>query len=724
MYEEEDLQATQETESTQEETQPLTQPSSQDANDHLWGYLKPCLSQVLLRVELEKTAHEYSVGRSIQNNVVFPGFKISNYHAVIRWNGQQNATSVVTIEDMSSNGTFINGEKIGKGHQRILKDGNEVAFGIATTSREENGLYDYRYIFRDLVSSVVKRSLYNSYDLSLELGKGSFATVYKALHMSSGQWVAVKVIHETKRQPQPNATSEAARSSREINIMETLRHPNICLLREVFWNANGSIDLVLELVEGGDLLDFILKHNGLSEKMAKHLTFQLCQALSYIHGKGITHRDLKPENVLLTTDNPPIVKVADFGLAKIVDSATMLRTMCGTPSYLAPEVVTQQNNSGYDSLVDSWSVGVIIFSMLTNTNPFIESSVDDLRTRIAERLIDWTQLEVLVYNSQLSEEGLNIIQLLLDFDPKQRLRLSAALQHPWFNGFRFDYPIDYPRIDDENISNPASSLSEDVSMRTAGGLSFAAPSEADSVSQGFEELHLNGSGSSTHVVPSAPNGHPASADADADRDTTPPSNTPPGLPNLKKGGLVRRSEVIQEAAEAGRPLIEPSWEMLNYAQSQSQSQESAELYGPARPTANGDAEEPDADESGAVTPTATATPTLANGSGNGKGPKKRMHSELTPLPEDEETTGASSASSPLSSVSPSPPAPLRKKGRSANTSKEEKETPLKAKPRRGAGTATTKPPTTTRKAKAAVKPSDDEETGVTRRSTRAKSGRR
>ncbi|KAJ7157038.1 kinase-like domain-containing protein [Mycena crocata] len=121
--------------------------------------------------------------------------------------------------------------------------------------------------------------------------------------------------------------------------------PNICLLYEVFWDANSSMDLVIELVEGGDLPDFTLKHNGLSEKMAKHLTFQPCQTLSYIHSRGNTHRDLKPENM-------------------IIDSPTMLKTMCGNPSYLAHKVITQQNNSGYDSaLVDSWSVGVIILSM-------------------------------------------------------------------------------------------------------------------------------------------------------------------------------------------------------------------------------------------------------------------------------------------------------------------------------------------------------------------------
>ncbi|KAJ6538801.1 Pkinase-domain-containing protein [Mycena vulgaris] len=682
---EDDVQQTQEDD--QVHTQPLTQPDESQPNDNLWGYLNPCLSRTIARVELYKDNLETTLGRNTANKVVFAGYKISNYHAVIRWNGQYNNDSVVTIEDISSNGTFINGEKIGKGQQRILKDGNEVAFGMSAISKEDDGLFDYRFIFRDLVSGIVKRALYNSYDMSIELGKGSFATVYKALHMSSGEWVAVKVIHETKRQPQapqPTTASEAARvgrgltSSREINIMETLQHPNICRLREVFWNTNGGIDLVLELVEGGDLLDFILTHNGLHEPMAQHLTYQLCQALSYIHGKGITHRDLKPENVLLTRDDPPIVKVADFGLAKIVDSMTMLKTMCGTPSYLAPEVVTQQNNSGYDSLVDSWSVGVILFSMLTNTNPFIESSVEDLKARIRDRHIDWTTLEMLRFPDReggyygLTTEVQDFIRRLLAFDPRQRMKLSEALNHPWLKNYNFCYKdkINYASI-------ARGSLSEDVSMRTADQLSFSQPSETDAVSQGFEHLKLNGS--SRAVLPSA-NGH---SDPDADVETTAggrSKSTTPGLPrkDLKRGALQRRSEVLQHAADTDGRLVEPSWEMVNYAQSQSQDSD-VELYAPSG---------------------SGATPTNGNASTNGKekGPNKRVHSELTPLPEEEDAAGASS---PLSSVSDSP-APMRKKGRSA--------------PPAAAGTPSKKRGTSARKVKAKV----EETPAATRRSTRAR----
>ncbi|KAJ7782479.1 kinase-like domain-containing protein, partial [Mycena maculata] len=582
---EEDLQRTQE---DQVQTQPLTQEGDAEPTDKFFGYLNPC-SQALARVELFKDQPEVCIGRSPTNKVVFPGFKISNFHAIIRWNGIYGPTSVVTIEDNSSNGTFINGEKIGKGQNRILRDGCEVAFGVPVASKEHGGIYDYRFIFRDFVSTVIRREIYKYYDLSVELGKGSFATVYKALHMATSDWVAVKVIHETKRQPTPTSGSNPG-NTREIKIMEHLAHPNICRqadrflsftltnsacrLREVFWNTNGSIDLVLELVEGGDLLDFILDHNGLSEGMAKHITYQLCQALSYIHGKGITHRDLKPENVLLTDNNPPIVKVADFGLAKIVDSMTMLKTMCGTPSYLAPEVVTQQNNSGYDSLVDSWSVGVILFSMLTNTNPFIETSVEDLKTRIASRHIDWTQLEMLKYQDSqggyygLSDEVQDFIHRLLDFDPRQRMKLGDALGHVWFKNFVFVYPeIDYPRI-----ASGSGTLSEDAEGRL-----------------------------------------------------TPPSSTPPGLTLHKKGALQRRSEVLQQAAEAGRAPVEPSWEMVTYAQSQEQAQ--------PQPQAQ-EEEEMTPSQEELYGPVSDAPPTPKAAATNGKGARKRVHAELTPLPEE------------------------------------------------------------------------------------------
>lgn len=119
-----------------------------------------------------------------------------------------------------------------------------------------------------------------------------------------------------------------------------------------------------------------------AEDESREIAHMVCDALSYLHQKGIAHRDLKPENLLLTSGKNPLCKIADFGLAKLQDSKTHLMTMCGTPSYLAPEVVLQgAEQAGYSFAVDSWSLGVIIYSCMTNASPFAEDEAIPLHER-------------------------------------------------------------------------------------------------------------------------------------------------------------------------------------------------------------------------------------------------------------------------------------------------------------------------------------------------------
>ncbi|KAI9455364.1 kinase-like domain-containing protein [Lactarius psammicola] len=431
-----------------EETQGATQQASQYASLYansvhpmespFFGCLQPC-NTALRRIDFQKTQPHNAIGRGPVNDFVLPGMRISFNHCRVMWDGREDSHSQVVVQDSSTNGTWINGTRVQKGQSRILRDGNEIAFG--SPMPQQNPLEDYRYIYRHL-APLELTGIHAHYDMAHELGKGSFATVMKAMARETGEWWAVKIIHGNKvrggnnnnqNQNQNCGGNQYLQSfAREISILETLDHPNICRLRETFVPEEGhDFYLVLELVEGGDLLDFILSHDGVSEPVAQHITRQMCNALAYIHAKGITHRDLKPENVLLTKDNPPNVKVADFGLAKVVDSLTMLKTMCGTPSYLAPEVVNQtEENRGYDQLVDSWSVGVIVFSMLTNTGPFIEDENEqDMRRRIAERYIDWGTLKY----KQVSAPAQDFIRCLLDANPSTRMTLTDALHHPWLS---------------------------------------------------------------------------------------------------------------------------------------------------------------------------------------------------------------------------------------------------------------------------------------------------
>ncbi|KZT29093.1 kinase-like protein, partial [Neolentinus lepideus HHB14362 ss-1] len=435
------IESTQEaTQSTQQASQ--SQPQDSQADQHLWGFLQPC-NPALRRIDMWKVKPTYQFGRNTNtgNTVVFPGLKISNVHCTIEWDGREDPHSVVTVHDKSSNGTFINGHRIGRGQYGILREGNEIAFGTPTP--QENPMDDYRFLFRLTAGGPPATGFYKEYDVGLQLGKGTFASVYKAIHKESGQWYAVKIIDLTKVKT-PVETDENGRPksksqsfAREIMILESLQHKNICQLKEAFFQTEfKTINLVLELVEGGDLLDYILKRGGLMEEEAQHIAYQMCDALAYIHSRGIAHRDLKPENVLLTKDSPPVVKVADFGLAKAVDSLTMLRTMCGTPSYLAPEVVSQsQGREGYDQIVDSWSVGVIVFSMLTNTSPFIEDENLDLMRRILQRQVDWRTL----HNANVSRLAVDFVTRLLEIDPIHRMTLNDARFDPWMEQYTSTY---------------------------------------------------------------------------------------------------------------------------------------------------------------------------------------------------------------------------------------------------------------------------------------------
>ncbi|KAG6331844.1 hypothetical protein ID866_7247 [Astraeus odoratus] len=533
---EETQQATQSTQNASQQTSGL------DSNSHLWGFLQPCGSQ-LRRIDFFKIVPTVSIGRNPDmNEVVLPGPRVSNRHCRIIWDGKEDEKSAVVVADYSSNGTWINGVRIGKDKTAILKEGNEIAFG--TPQPQPGSLEDYRFIYRHTAAGPPKKGIHAYYDISHELGKGSFATVMKAISRSTGQWYAIKMIQESRirragAQEHSRNTDKDQKDSafiREISILETLDHVNICKLKEVF-REGDNIDLVLEYVDGGDLLEFILKHNGLDEPMAIHITRQICEALAYIHGKGIAHRDLKPENVLLTSDNPPIVKVADFGLAKVVDSLTFLRTMCGTPGYLAPEVVTQNDQEGYSHLVDSWSVGVIVFSMLTSSNPFIEDEAQrDIKIRIAERIVDWGMLD----QTGVSELAKHFIRQLLEYDPHRRLSLSAARAHLWLNQTHSGSHHEHREV---HATHSITSLGPEGSSLTSlpdddiASVDFAMQSD---------DYEVDGEG---------------------------PSGMQTKLERLQlnqqqhngKPILQRRSQVLASAAERDQELPEPSWQMLNAA---------------------------------------------------------------------------------------------------------------------------------------------------------------
>ncbi|TFK83093.1 kinase-like protein [Polyporus arcularius HHB13444] len=577
---------------TQQPTQ-STQQASQDEvvlDEHLWGYLIPC-SANLRRIDFQKIKLTYRIGRNREehkNDIILPGMKISNFHCTIEWDGDETAKSAVKVTDLSSNGTFINGEKIGKGKCKVLRDGNELAFGTCAPQPAAGGLEDYRFVFRHIACGPPSRGLYKYYDLQHELGKGSFATVMKALHREEGKWYAVKMIQANKlRRGLSSATingngkgaksnDKASNFAREINILERLQHPNICQLKEVFFESY-NINLILEWVPGGDLLDYILKRQGLPESEAQSLTYQICDALAYVHSQGIAHRDLKPENVLLTDDNPPVVKVADFGLAKVIDSMTMLRTLCGTPVYLAPEVVNQtEDNEGYDQVVDSWSVGVIVFSMLTLSTPFgEEDTTTDVKIRVRNRRVEWHLLRERCTNPVAED----FLRGLLEYDPRKRMSLADARLHPWLaEQHAAAPPAPAP------AALPAHPAPADIPAhpRRTASLEPDHPTDASLRSIALDGMALDDSMDAEPDEPESGRSTPEYVPEDEDSQSQSQANGrhPFGLPiGRQQSRLRRRVDIIRSAENRGEELPSPSQEMQQRAAAEEAEENGA---GPSR----------------------------------------------------------------------------------------------------------------------------------------------
>jgi serine/threonine protein kinase len=182
-----------------------------------------------------------------------------------------------------------------------------------------------------------KKQLSSSYELGKHLGSGNFAEVHMCTRKSDGLEFAVKIIDKAKA-----GTLEAIQD--EIQIMERIDHLHVVKLIEVF-DETSKINLVMELVTGGELFDRIVSRGSYTEQDASECVREICDALQYMHQNGICHRDLKPENILYASPAEDAqIKLADFGLAKVVDDKTIMMTACGTPGYVAPEIL---KNTGF-----------------------------------------------------------------------------------------------------------------------------------------------------------------------------------------------------------------------------------------------------------------------------------------------------------------------------------------------------------------------------------------
>ncbi|XP_071448536.1 phosphorylase b kinase gamma catalytic chain, skeletal muscle/heart isoform isoform X1 [Hetaerina americana] len=282
------------------------------------------------------------------------------------------------------------------------------------------------------------KEFYAKYEPKEILGRGISSTVRRCIEKETGNAYAAKIIDLSNDPNDAEGKSMLAATLEEIKILRMVAgHPYIIELHDVF-ESSTFIFLVFELCKNGELFDYLTTVVTLSEKKTRYIMRQVFEALLHVHSMGIVHRDLKPENILL--DDNLNVKLTDFGFARIVKSGEKLFDLCGTPGYLAPEVLQSnmfEDAEGYSREVDVWACGVVMYTLLVGCPPFWHRKQMVMLRNIMEGKYSFTSPEW----DDITEAPKDLIQKLLVVEPRKRITIEDALAHPFFQIMLWDQDI-------------------------------------------------------------------------------------------------------------------------------------------------------------------------------------------------------------------------------------------------------------------------------------------
>jgi len=251
------------------------------------------------------------------------------------------------------------------------------------------------------------------------LGEGYFAIVKKGVDKKTGAPVAIKIINKDLVEKEETLRNE-------IEILSKVDHPNIVKMHAIF-DTPEHLFIVMELMEGGELYQEIISRSTYSENEAVEIMRQLLSALVYLHDMNIAHRDLKLENLLLQKAGQLTVKLADFGLSKLFSGSGDMKTACGTPFYVAPDILLATDEEGYGPPVDMWAVGILLYILLSGRLPFSGEEDQELYANIIECQLEWKSPQF----DTVSDDAKDLISKLVTLEPTDRLTASQALQHRW-----------------------------------------------------------------------------------------------------------------------------------------------------------------------------------------------------------------------------------------------------------------------------------------------------
>ena len=317
-----------------------------------------------------------------------------------------------------------------------IKGRKMYCFNILFPSKNRIYYCDNETEYNNWISALKKATGYTNlldiYDIKQKLGKGKFGIVKLGINKETNDKVAVKVMNKNNMD---SSDLELVRT--EIEILKICQHPYIIKLYDIFENVD-YIYIIMEYCSGGDLFSFLQKRNFiLKEDKVATIMYKLCKAVFYVHSYGIAHRDIKPENVLLTSeDEDADIRLLDFGLSKIVGPNQKCTEPYGTLTYCAPEIILDKP---YLKTVDSWSLGVMTYLMLSGSLPFSGKDEHEIAKNVVYSKVNFEKKPIW---NEISREAKDFITKLLDKDLKTRIEMKTALEHPWFKLFNLKNTVD------------------------------------------------------------------------------------------------------------------------------------------------------------------------------------------------------------------------------------------------------------------------------------------
>eukprot|EP00793_Prasinoderma_coloniale_P000158 PRCOL_00005666-RA len=263
----------------------------------------------------------------------------------------------------------------------------------------------------------------DDFEVGKTLGMGGFAVVKMCKKKATGVMHAVKVVDKTRYQPGDQSLA------REVAVLQTVMHSNCMRLDEVYVTPRHVL-VVSELAEGGELHTELVRRGRFPEAEAASITKQILKGVQYLHSCGIVHRDLKLENILFSDKTPQrLIKLCDFGLSKVFGGGEQLETMCGSPQYVAPEIlaIAAGMQQPYTPAVDMWSAGVILYMLLVGFSPFEDDNDAVLFSRIRRGEYSMDEPEW----ADVSDAAKEVVRGLMNVDTAKRWTAEVALAHPW-----------------------------------------------------------------------------------------------------------------------------------------------------------------------------------------------------------------------------------------------------------------------------------------------------